>query len=74
MKLSASIPIFAALLVLVGAADDAVRACPRGQVIAVGAAEETFGSRSASRGIRTEWCEGYDARRQAHRSGRYREH
>ena len=74
MKLSASIPIFAALLVLAGAADDAVRACPRGQVIAVGAVEETFGSRSASRGIRTEWCEGYDARRQAHRSGRYRVH
>lgn len=73
MKLAASILVSAVLLAPAGAADEAARACPRGQVLAFGAVDETVFSRSASRGIRAEWCGGYDAHGQAQRSGPYRE-
>lgn len=47
--------------------------CAEGSVLASGAPDPSIFSRHASRGVRAEWCETYDARGRAVRSGPYRE-
>jgi hypothetical protein len=72
VKLAVSILISAALFAPTGSAEEA-RFCADDQVLASGEIDETVFSRFASRGIRGEWCERYDARGHAERSGLYRE-
>ena len=71
MKIAVRLLALAALVSLPASAEGSGLACPEGQIRASGAVDETVFSRAASRGVRAEWCERYDALGRAERVGRY---
>ena len=73
MKTAAWILLSAACLAFPAAAETRSRACAEGQTLAGGPIDETVFARDASRGVRAEWCERYDALGRAVRVGLYRE-
>ncbi len=79
MKTAAPIRIAFAVLVPLcsgptALAEDEARTCRAGETAASGAVDEAIFSRAASRGVRAEWCERYDADGRSERIGAYREH
>lgn len=73
MKTAAWILLIATCLALPATAETPSRTCAEGQTLAGGPIDETVFSRAASRGVRAEWCEHYDALGRAERVGLYRE-
>ncbi len=73
MKTATSILVVSVLLALTASAQQARLVCPPGQILAGGAVDETVFLRTASRGVRAEWCERYDALGRSERIGPYRE-
>lgn len=71
MKTAVHFLLAASLLAVQARSEEAKLTCSEGLTLARGPVDEAVFSRAASRGVRAEWCERYDASGRSERLGHY---